>query len=149
MQYQRHLPVPVEIGFSLRRFCRLMLRRPFRCPIPAHLNIVNFHLFFRDFVPRTLRQSVFNPRRDGLDRKSTRLNSSHMSISYAVFCLKKKKYTYSRSITALLNTVSHPADMRFSNATNKLTITPISESQDLLPATFHTEQERCLTSPAP
>src|SRR5438067_2949502 len=29
------------------------------------------------------------PRR--LDRKSTRLNSSHVSISYAVFCLKKKK----------------------------------------------------------
>src|SRR4051812_49811088 len=26
------------------------------------------------------------------DRKSTRLNSSHMSISYAVFCLKKKKH---------------------------------------------------------
>src|SRR5699024_11924014 len=28
---------------------------------------------------------------DQLDRKSTRLNSSHVSISYAVFCLKKKK----------------------------------------------------------
>src|SRR3712207_8913960 len=28
----------------------------------------------------------------GLDRKSTRLNSSHANISYAVFCLKKKKY---------------------------------------------------------
>src|SRR5438477_6622232 len=28
-----------------------------------------------------------------VDRKSTRLNSSHMSISYAVFCLKKKKLT--------------------------------------------------------
>src|SRR5699024_11821654 len=28
--------------------------------------------------------------RYGLDRKSTRLNSSHVSISYAVFCLKKK-----------------------------------------------------------
>src|SRR5207249_7892362 len=28
---------------------------------------------------------------DGEDRKSTRLNSSHVSISYAVFCLKKKK----------------------------------------------------------
>src|SRR5690242_21571428 len=27
---------------------------------------------------------------EGQDRKSTRLNSSHMSISYAVFCLKKK-----------------------------------------------------------
>src|SRR5690348_17971989 len=30
-------------------------------------------------------------RRVQLDRKSTRLNSSHPSISYAVFCLKKKK----------------------------------------------------------
>src|SRR5207253_4721876 len=29
--------------------------------------------------------------RRGLDRKSTRLNSSHVAISYAVFCLKKKK----------------------------------------------------------
>src|SRR4051812_50206291 len=29
--------------------------------------------------------------KDLADRKSTRLNSSHMSISYAVFCLKKKK----------------------------------------------------------
>src|SRR3712207_8491337 len=29
--------------------------------------------------------------RPGLDRKSTRLNSSHANISYAVFCLKKKK----------------------------------------------------------
>src|SRR3712207_8822825 len=31
------------------------------------------------------------------DRKSTRLNSSHANISYAVFCLKKKKHTLSRS----------------------------------------------------
>src|SRR5690606_41915171 len=30
-------------------------------------------------------------RRPGRDRKSTRLNSSHVKISYAVFCLKKKK----------------------------------------------------------
>src|SRR5437763_17186836 len=29
--------------------------------------------------------------RNGVDRKSTRLNSSHRCISYAVFCLKKKK----------------------------------------------------------
>src|SRR5256885_3663186 len=29
-----------------------------------------------------------------LDRKSTRLNSSHLVISYAVFCLKKKKHKY-------------------------------------------------------
>src|SRR5690242_21502366 len=32
----------------------------------------------------------------GRDRKSTRLNSSHMSISYAVFCLKKKNNSTSR-----------------------------------------------------
>src|SRR3712207_8776479 len=31
------------------------------------------------------------------DRKSTRLNSSHANISYAVFCLKKKKYTITAS----------------------------------------------------
>src|SRR5690348_18398654 len=35
----------------------------------------------------------------GLDRKSTRLNSSHPSISYAVFCLKKKKNIQFKSIT--------------------------------------------------
>src|SRR2546426_8039232 len=33
-----------------------------------------------------------------LDRKSTRLNSSHLVISYAVFCLKKKKKQYIKSI---------------------------------------------------
>src|SRR5690606_40047234 len=32
---------------------------------------------------------------DDLDRKSTRLNSSHVKISYAVFCLKKKNITQS------------------------------------------------------
>src|SRR3712207_7680045 len=31
-----------------------------------------------------------------LDRKSTRLNSSHANISYAVFCLKKKKQSHTR-----------------------------------------------------
>src|SRR6266699_1058101 len=33
------------------------------------------------------------PRRSESDRKSTRLNSSHVRISYAVFCLKKKKHS--------------------------------------------------------
>src|SRR5256885_5975932 len=33
----------------------------------------------------------------GKDRKSTRLNSSHLVISYAVFCLKKKKTPVTRS----------------------------------------------------
>src|SRR2546430_10251845 len=40
-------------------------------------------------LPRT-RLAYWKPRAS-LDRKSTRLNSSHSQISYAVFCLKKKK----------------------------------------------------------
>src|SRR5436190_12134142 len=40
-----------------------------------------------DFTPAADEQTVFFP-----DRKSTRLNSSHTVISYAVFCLKKKNY---------------------------------------------------------
>src|SRR5258708_19376037 len=39
-----------------------------------------------------------DPRHVGGDRKSTRLNSSHQIISYAVFCLKKKKDTYENDI---------------------------------------------------
>src|SRR3712207_8921870 len=39
------------------------------------------------------------------DRKSTRLNSSHANISYAVFCLKKKKTTNQRMFN--LKTISH------------------------------------------
>src|SRR5690349_22799698 len=38
--------------------------------------------------------------RDEADRKSTRLNSSHVEISYAVFCLKKKKTTAARVCTS-------------------------------------------------
>src|SRR2546430_8831852 len=35
---------------------------------------------------------------DAADRKSTRLNSSHSQISYAVFCLKKKNISYGRTV---------------------------------------------------
>src|SRR3712207_6890152 len=38
-----------------------------------------------------LREAPVEPKAPHLDRKSTRLNSSHANISYAVFCLKKKK----------------------------------------------------------
>src|SRR5260221_7846999 len=61
-----------------------LIRRPEDLPEPAAVNGVYYlqrfvgveHNGFRDFR---------------LDRKSTRLNSSHTVISYAVFCLKKKK----------------------------------------------------------
>src|SRR2546422_2391026 len=41
--------------------------------------------------PGKMRWEYRSPREKLLDRKSTRLNSSHGYISYAVFCLKKKK----------------------------------------------------------
>src|SRR6266446_9612360 len=39
---------------------------------------------------KTLVSFVLRMNRENIDRKSTRLNSSHLVISYAVFCLKKK-----------------------------------------------------------
>src|SRR3712207_8909150 len=42
------------------------------------------------------------PHAHALDRKSTRLNSSHANISYAVFCLKKKKKTPPHSVLKAL-----------------------------------------------
>src|SRR5437868_12486966 len=53
-----------------------------------------------------------------LDRKSTRLNSSHVSISYAVFCLQKKIRSR-RYIPELLHRIEAPASsLRTSPATN-------------------------------
>src|SRR5690348_18092852 len=48
-----------------------------------------FRAGVNDFNRRVAHQEIRNLE----DRKSTRLNSSHPSISYAVFCLKKKKQT--------------------------------------------------------
>src|SRR3712207_7026308 len=48
---------------------------------------------------------AWQPRRPS-DRKSTRLNSSHANISYAVFCLKKKN-TYHHSYHSALQSVLH------------------------------------------
>src|SRR5690554_7526343 len=46
---------------------------------------------FRPDMKPALRESLYAGWLDAVDRKSTRLNSSHVRISYAVFCLKKKK----------------------------------------------------------
>src|SRR3989442_11674701 len=46
---------------------------------------------------------------DLLDRKSTRLNSSHVRISYAVFCLKKKNTAFSHTINCFNSTAVIPA----------------------------------------
>src|SRR3712207_7169357 len=64
----------------------------YRCPVGSHMRRTNP----RDakvvggggHLHRIIRRAMPYGRRD---RKSTRLNSSHANISYAVFCLKKKK----------------------------------------------------------
>src|SRR3712207_7685307 len=56
------------------------------------------HELAADVVELALPHAVL---RDQLDRKSTRLNSSHANISYAVFCLKKKIVTKKSSINSL------------------------------------------------
>src|SRR3989449_2115071 len=57
-----------------------------------------------------------HPNARGTDRKSTRLNSSHGYISYAVFCLKKKKTNHQPAIAHFPNHTSHthqlPRDAR-------------------------------------
>src|SRR3712207_7995804 len=48
-------------------------------------------------LPFTMRDGTrwfYDDQRQDLDRKSTRLNSSHANISYAVFCLKKKLHPW-------------------------------------------------------
>src|SRR2546426_9123560 len=54
-------------------------------------------------IPADKLQTIFEPFRQldssSTDRKSTRLNSSHLVISYAVFCLKKKKKRSQINIT--------------------------------------------------
>src|SRR5438477_12031583 len=90
-------------------FFFLMIRRPprstlfpyttlFRSSIPSDpipkgrvdLGASEPHVHARP-VPPGLHLRHAREHKPRQDRKSTRLNSSHMSISYAVFCLKKKK----------------------------------------------------------
>src|SRR2546430_11784031 len=76
-----------------------MIRRPPRSTLFPYTTL--FRSLDVNFVQREIEECrkhrAINPRPDGAsfviskDRKSTRLNSSHSQISYAVFCLKKKK----------------------------------------------------------
>src|SRR5699024_2008529 len=71
-------------------------------PLDVHLMIEEPDTFIADFAKtganiitvhqetcRHLHRTIHLIKEHGVDRKSTRLNSSHVSISYAVFCLKK------------------------------------------------------------
>src|SRR5258707_9902673 len=55
-------------------------------PADPHLQATEFFVPLQDAAMGTVHQHWLDT-----DRKSTRLNSSHANISYAVFCLKKKK----------------------------------------------------------
>src|SRR2546429_2518647 len=73
----------------------------------------------RDAAHRTMpvhSLPVYRKTMDGhRDRKSTRLNSSHGYISYAVFCLKKKKRIIEQLLPILLDRVTQDAVQPFSS----------------------------------
>src|ERR1039458_10733583 len=81
----------VELCFVrlLRVFFFLMIRRPPRSTLFPYTTL------FRSCFKGVVRESFEGRRRSrrlaGRDRKSTRLNSSHLGISYAVFCLEQKR----------------------------------------------------------
>src|SRR5256885_16679119 len=71
-------------------FFFLMIRRPPRSTLFPYTTLFR-SLASRRGWPFATKYSRRRPSRTPRDRKSTRLNSSHLVISYAVFCLKKKK----------------------------------------------------------
>src|ERR1039457_7494937 len=88
------MAIGVCATFSLLFFF-LMIRRPPRSTLFPYTTL------FRSRRPTQTRPiSCPQPWGAPLDRKSTRLNSSHLVISYAVFCLKKKN-TCTRPFTVL------------------------------------------------
>src|SRR2546426_12524522 len=72
-------------------FFFLMIRRPPRSTLFPYTTLFRSYIFRTfDSENATAGRGPLQPAPRG-DRKSTRLNSSHLVISYAVFCLKKKK----------------------------------------------------------
>src|SRR2546430_13693712 len=97
-----------------------MIRRPPRSTLFPYTTLFRSHPHQPGHaVSARLRHCVADvgiPRRSGArDRKSTRLNSSHSQISYAVFCLKKKNKTILASFkNDMLHLATHisPRDTR-------------------------------------
>src|SRR2546426_2351114 len=88
-------------------FFFLMIRRPPRSTLFPYTTLFRSNGCPRVTRTSTSRTAPSSSRRTTIrmtDRKSTRLNSSHLVISYAVFCLKKKK------TAKLRRDAIHPAD---------------------------------------
>src|SRR2546430_7982481 len=84
---------------ALSSTTRTLGRRSEKDGIGAHRP--DFHPAVRHVEPhRASRAATHGLAHDGEDRKSTRLNSSHSQISYAVFCLKKKNKIHTGSATS-------------------------------------------------
>src|SRR5690606_4463520 len=79
------------IGASSRTGLEDLLACPGRGRDPARVRLVGLLQHRRTLLPLAETRSLRAQWHAQLDRKSTRLNSSHVKISYAVFCLKKKK----------------------------------------------------------
>src|SRR5256886_7517526 len=62
--------------------------------------------------------------RSGRDRKSTRLNSSHSQISYAVFCLKKKQIHRPATLEAILDLEPLPVEIKIGSVASLKLQTP-------------------------
>src|SRR5256885_7072187 len=81
------------------------------------------------------------------DRKSTRLNSSHLVISYAVFCLKKKikQYTYFYAfVFDLILLLLHAAACHHENSFGVAHVAPLrSDTTDRVPYPAHTALSQC------
>src|SRR5256885_12446478 len=95
-------------------------------------------------MPDGISSSCCTPPSDpSRDRKSTRLNSSHLVISYAVFCLKKKKKpTFSLSSQTLPpngSSTPHYSDTPLHSRPSSTAPTPhiISTRSSTLPVAFH------------
>src|SRR5437868_9993647 len=102
-----------------------MIRPPPRSTLFPYTTLFRSGLDAADHRGQALAGDVFHGDpavRPGLagaeDRKSTRLNSSHVSISYAVFCLKKKKKK-TKSITPKLNE-THDSSTHLAHPANNL-----------------------------
>src|SRR3712207_6944694 len=81
-----HDALPILTGNTLQliNVMAATLRASFHFGV--RILIATFHATVAIMIHRTIAQVILIQ-----DRKSTRLNSSHANISYAVFCLKKKK----------------------------------------------------------
>src|SRR3989442_9844463 len=89
-----------------------MIRRPPRSTLFPYTTLFRSALRGAHSNQRAHRSRFASPRltnslRSTPDRKSTRLNSSHVRISYAVFCLKKKKKNRETILRVTHNTVIH------------------------------------------